>query len=441
MRGARTAFVVVAVAGHADAVAQREGVVQQPFEGAPGGMHLHRAFQPAVMGRLQVGIAAAGMGDHHRVLALQRLEQRGGGVYVAGLRGAGLHQHGGGAADRAAFGGVEHVAVAAPAGVAGPFVARHRDEAARHVVVAGEAVEPAPERVGHLEVVALVADDVHEGAVSGVGEIILNRIGADGLLALPVQVTPEMAQLRRGHHAQRIGPAQHRTGRVLHRQRQLARGRAQPLQHQRAVVAAQHRLLGQAGHRGGGPKPQHRFRLLRRVAPAVLGQDGEAERVAGQGRPDRLPARRRAGHQGEFRRRGDLGEFVGGEGIHQHLELEGGFAIGLQPQPGRPLAAVAKARRDGLAGAQEALADADEQRVHPRPDVHPVHPCLQHRAVAGLDAGVVGGLRVGELRPGHVRAAAPGDLEVPAVVDAEGAGGVGQHQLGEAAGFERAGRG
>ena len=38
-------------------------------------MHLDGALQLAVVSELDVGVAAADMRDHHRVLALERLEQ------------------------------------------------------------------------------------------------------------------------------------------------------------------------------------------------------------------------------------------------------------------------------------------------------------------------------------------------------------------------------
>ena len=43
-----------------------------------------------------------------------------------------------------------------------------------------------PERLGDLEVVALVATDVEEGPVAGEEEEVTGRVGADGLLGLAV---------------------------------------------------------------------------------------------------------------------------------------------------------------------------------------------------------------------------------------------------------------
>src|SRR5690606_739535 len=44
MAGTRSALVIVRIADHSDPVAELEGVEKQPFEGAPGGVDLHRAF-------------------------------------------------------------------------------------------------------------------------------------------------------------------------------------------------------------------------------------------------------------------------------------------------------------------------------------------------------------------------------------------------------------
>ena len=68
---------------------------------------------------------------------------------------------------------VEDIAIAAHAGVARPFVTRHADELSRLVKSGRKAVEFCPERVRDLKVVALVPDDINEGAVTRIAEIIL----------------------------------------------------------------------------------------------------------------------------------------------------------------------------------------------------------------------------------------------------------------------------
>ncbi len=197
--------MIVAVAHDADAKALLESVVQQPLERSPGGVHFHGALQPAVVRHRDVGVASADMRDHDGVLGGDRAEQIFGGVAIAVGRILAVDQNAGGAEDRPSFVAVEDVAVAAHAGVARPFVTRHADEAARHVEFGGEPVELVPERVGDLEVVALVADDIDEGLVARVGEIAARRIGADRLAALPVQVAPVAPQRRVRHDAHGIG--------------------------------------------------------------------------------------------------------------------------------------------------------------------------------------------------------------------------------------------
>ena len=74
-RGAGPSFVVIAVANDTDAITPRERIVEEPLERAPGGMHLDRALQTAVMGAGDVGIAAADVGNDNGVLALQFAKQ------------------------------------------------------------------------------------------------------------------------------------------------------------------------------------------------------------------------------------------------------------------------------------------------------------------------------------------------------------------------------
>ena len=79
--GAGPALVPVGVGDDADAVVLLEGVAHEPFEGAPGRMHLDRRLQRVVR-ELDIGVASADVGHHDAVLALQLSEQ--------GLRGVGV---------------------------------------------------------------------------------------------------------------------------------------------------------------------------------------------------------------------------------------------------------------------------------------------------------------------------------------------------------------
>ena len=101
----------------------------------------------------------------------------------------------------AALVAIEDIAVAAHARVAGPFVARHADEAPWLVECGGQPVELLPEFVGYLKVVALMADDIHERLIARVAKVAFCRIGADRLAALRMQIAPIAPQA--AHRSQR----------------------------------------------------------------------------------------------------------------------------------------------------------------------------------------------------------------------------------------------
>ena len=144
---ARPALVAVGIADDADAVTGLERVLYQPFEGAPGGMHLDRALEAAVMGEIDVGVAAAAMGEADDVeflVARESFEQLAGGRQSVARSDMVLDQRMRRAADDAAFVGEKDVAVAAERGIAGPFVAGQSDETARLVECLGQPVELVP---------------------------------------------------------------------------------------------------------------------------------------------------------------------------------------------------------------------------------------------------------------------------------------------------------
>src|SRR3546814_13702006 len=53
----------------------RSAVRQQPLEGAPGRVHLHRRLEARVVGVGDVGVAPADVGEDDAVLALEHLEE------------------------------------------------------------------------------------------------------------------------------------------------------------------------------------------------------------------------------------------------------------------------------------------------------------------------------------------------------------------------------
>ena len=277
--------------------------------------------------------------------------------------------------------------------------------------------------------------------IARVAEIALRRAHADGLAALAVQVAPIAPQRRRRR------PRASGLARAISSPFAMSRSSRSPavvgdeiLDDTRTVAGLDRDALRQAAQR---PRRHERKTLIGvrgRVAPHVLGDDGEAERLADHRErgPDRLPARRRTGHQIEPGLLGQLAEFISREGIDRGLELDVLLDIGLQAIAGRALPAVAETYGQRVAGAQIAAADANEQRVGVWPDVEAVEPDFELGAVARLDRGEVrrGGLV--ELRLAHIGGCPPRDLHHPGIVDAERARGVDERQLGVRARDKRA---
>jgi hypothetical protein len=65
-----------------------------------------------------------------------------------------------------------------------------------------------PERIGDLEVVALMSDDVDERLVTGVAEVAFSGVGTNRLAALAMQVAPIAPQRCAGRDTQWIGAGQ-----------------------------------------------------------------------------------------------------------------------------------------------------------------------------------------------------------------------------------------
>ena len=148
MAGAGPALVVVGVADHADAVAELERIEQEPLERAPRRMDLDRALDRDVVAGVQVGIAAADVGERERAfaVAVQRLEQVEHMVAVGLDVRQVLDQRVRAAPDRPAFVEEEDVAVAAEMRDRRVLVAGNRDEAARRMELGVEPVQLGPER-------------------------------------------------------------------------------------------------------------------------------------------------------------------------------------------------------------------------------------------------------------------------------------------------------
>src|SRR5471030_50434 len=181
---------------------------------------------------------------------------------------------------------------------------------------------------------------------------------------------------------------------------------------------------------------------MTRVAPLVLAFEAERERLAGaaHGRQDSLVEYWWSGDDRNHRLRRQLHVVVGGERIHQDLELESGLLERLHAQSGRTAPAIAKAHDDGIAFTQEAALHADYDGPIPGSDVPLLLVAqLQHRAVRGFGGDVIPSLRVNELRLAHVGGESMHDPQRTGVVDAEVARYVRERDGGEAASFKFAG--
>ena len=147
-------------------------------------MHFDRAFGPGVMRHLDVGIAAADVGEHDAVLVLQRLEQLLGAVGIGGEIGLVVDQRMRGTVDLLALVHEQNVAIATQTCVARPFIAGEDDERTVLVVAARQFVQLVPEHRRDLEVVPLMAHAVEKGPVARELDEFRRRVGADRFLRL-----------------------------------------------------------------------------------------------------------------------------------------------------------------------------------------------------------------------------------------------------------------
>ncbi len=199
---------------------------------------------------------------------------------------------------------VEHVAIATEAGVAGPLVAGKHDEAAVLVELGGERVQVLPERRGDLKIVALVAAGIQESLVAGEIEEIPRRVGADGLLGLPVEIAPVVKQRGVGDDAKRIRAREQSAVLVQDVDRVVPRLlRAQAFDGAREVTRRQAHRLGQTIDVSTGAQRQRLVAFVAWIAPPVLTLQAQPERLAGasQRRQHRLPHGRNIRDDGDLR--------------------------------------------------------------------------------------------------------------------------------------------
>ena len=429
---AGAALVAVGVADDADPVAHLEGVPNQPFEGAPRGVDLHRALDDAVVRELHVGVAATAMGEADDVLVRfpQGLEKVRGGVAVRVDIGLVVHQRVRRPADGAVVRHVVHVAVSAERRVPRPFVSRQGHEPSGLVELGRERVQRAPEVPGDLEVVPLMSGDVDERAVARELEIPARAVGADGLLALAVHVAPIGPQVRLLDDAKRVGAAEH-GARVVQELDVDVSGRVhgKTLHVIREFARREPDSVRQAVDGPGRPQRQRPAGLVGGIAPLVFRLDREAERLAGLSRRRAYgdPAVHRSRNQPDRRLDRQLLVVVGGDGVDEDAELERILAERLETHTGGALAGIAEGDGDRVALPHEPADDLDVEGAVPGPDVSlGVVTVFQNRVVAGDDRGVIGSLRIVELRAGLIGREPEDDTQASRVVDAEISAGVRQ---------------
>ncbi len=163
---------------------------------------------------------------------------------------------------------------------------------------------------------------------------------------------------------------------------------AQAIRHRCEAARREAQRVRQPGDRRAlARKPQRAIDEIGGIAPLVVSLDRKPERLAcaHQRRQHRAPAHARPRQNCDLRALRQRHVVVGGDRVGEHAELELALAIGLQPNAGRALPAVAEADGDGVAGGQEILHHAHIERPAPGADVALELPL-------GLQGGPVGGL-------------------------------------------------
>jgi hypothetical protein len=339
--GAGSPLVAVRIGNNPDAISFLECVAQDPFERAPGRVHLHCGLQDRIVRELHVGVAPAHVRHDNAVLAPELLEQlpsrmgvRGFIPYVRRIGNLCVRR----AMDGLALPAIVHVSVAADRSVGRPLVPRNANEPARQVELLAKGVELAPECPRDLEIVALMSCHVEEGLVAGELEVLACGIGTEGFVRLPMRVAPEVDGTALGSHPQRIGAAQLAAVLIVdHADDQVTRlCDAQPFNHSSETARHETNRDRQAGDRCIALEPHGAVDEIRWIAPLVLGLDTQAERLPGphEGGKHGAPAHARAGYDCNLRALWQGHVVVGSDRIGKHAELKPAFAISLQPDAG-----------------------------------------------------------------------------------------------------------
>src|SRR5262249_47201094 len=177
-----SSFMAIRISENADAIALIQRIMQQPLEGPPIGMHLHRALNARVVRHLDIGTAAADMRKDDAVLARQRREELRSTIGVARKVAVVVDERMRRPVDLLAFVHEQDIAVAAETRIPRPLVAGEDDKRSVTIVLSRQFVEFVPERCGDLEVVALMAHAVEKGAVARELDQLSGGIGANSFL-------------------------------------------------------------------------------------------------------------------------------------------------------------------------------------------------------------------------------------------------------------------
>jgi hypothetical protein len=231
---------------------------------------------------------------------------------------------------------------------------------------------------------------IQQAVVTGEGKICLDRVGANGLFRLPMQIRPVGMQGRRFcQHRDRVALC--REAGVL-----IAGGKG--------VYA----WLGKAGVR-------HGCRVPGGVAPPVfqleMVGEGLAERDLRRGNAD--GPHRLARHDTQGGGVGQLLELVRGDRIDERLELERLLTKGLHLPARRALRRVPKDDHDLLPAIQETAHNLEKERVPPGTRMALGIPAGHDATIArGLNVAVIRGSRVGKLWVAKIARVAKDDLEI-----------------------------
>ncbi len=350
-----------------------------------------------------------------------------------------------GAADLSPLPSEVDVAVTAEPGVARPFVAGHREETAGIVELRAERVERRPKTAGNLEVVALVRGGVEKRTIAGEDEIVPRAVGAYGLLRLPVKVGPVRQQPRSLDDAHGVGPGQHVAALVLDPYVDVGGCvDRESGEDETDIAGCEAHGARKAVHGDIAAQVQLRRHSVAGITPFVLGLELERKRLArpAHGRQHADPAGRWPCDDANRRLHRERLVDLGGDGVDQHVELEGVLAERLQPQTGRASAGITEAYRDGVAFAQEAVNDSNLERAIPGSDVAlGVVATTQHGIVRCRNGGVTDRRRVVELWSGLIGRKPKTHAQRAGVVDAVSAGRIDQGECLVGPGRELARRG